>query len=102
MTPNQIRYYSSFLEGLERDLNCAGMCYDPNFFLFSDITKGHPNNDCRDELEWYIRKYSGNLAFFMFFNGLMSLIEFGISFSIFYFKKNPFTPLDLKFKRLPT
>eukprot|EP00347_Sterkiella_histriomuscorum_P008307 403345590 len=81
--------YVKLLSALENQFSCAGFCYSPKFFLFSDVTRGPPNNDCKDELNKVIVENGNQLAGILFMVGFTALIGFGISFAIVYSKKEP-------------
>lgn len=48
-----------FLSAFEKDLNCAGICVTPLFFLTKDIKAGPPTKDC---MQGFVDKYGGNMA----------------------------------------
>lgn len=51
-TQEQKKYFE-FLNWMEENFHCAGMCSKADKYLFSDVNAGKPNGSCRKELrEW--------------------------------------------------
>ena len=46
MTYEQKDDYYDLLARLEDEYKCAGMCYNPTYYQFSDVSKGPTDNDC--------------------------------------------------------
>ncbi|CDW81326.1 UNKNOWN [Stylonychia lemnae] len=65
MTDYQQNKYMKLLQALETQFKCAGVCYSPKFFLFS------------------------NIAGLLFLVGFVALLGFGVSFAIYYVKNLP-------------
>ena len=47
---------------------------------------GPPDNDCRDEISYYIQRNSDKFAIILIFIGFLGLTSFGFSFAICYLK----------------
>ena len=49
--------YSQFLTIME-SFDCAGICVQPKYFMFSDVNKGRPMDLCKDKALEYSNKYA--------------------------------------------
>ena len=56
------REYSSTLEILERQFQCAGVCSNSRFYAFSDINAGQPKDDCATVLVDIFVSYSKKIG----------------------------------------
>lgn len=54
LTTYEKNHIVPLLRAMETYWNCAGMCIDPRYFEFSDVDKGSPFNNCRDEMQAYL------------------------------------------------
>ena len=86
------------MTALETQFQCAGICEDPRYFLFSKVSQGPPNNNCRDEMQDYLAQNVKVYAGFLMAVGIMGFISFGMSFSISYMAKKSFKPETALFK----
>ena len=48
--------YFDFLEWMEDELDCSGFCTKLNFFMFTDINNGDPDDNCKDALLDWIKQ----------------------------------------------
>ena len=47
------RSYFPLLAVLEKEYDCAGVCQDEPYFAFSDVSRGSPKKNCREDLrDW--------------------------------------------------
>lgn len=51
------RRYFDFIKMLERDYRCAGICEDVPYFAFTDVNRGRPQRNCREELQSWVQVY---------------------------------------------
>lgn len=87
------------MTALEKHFQCAGICEDPKYFLFSKVSLGPPNNNCRDEMQEFLSKNVNLYAGFLMAVGVMGMLSFGLSFSICYMRgKKGFKPETALFK----
>ena len=48
--------YIEFIQWMEQEFECSGMCNQQEVFLFSDVTGGKPNGPCYHKLRVWARK----------------------------------------------
>lgn len=87
MTYDQKDKYYDLINRLEDKYNCAGICYNPTYFQFSDVSKGPTSNDCQDELTQLFEEHAVKYGVLMICVGVIGLIGFGTSFAICYLKR---------------
>ena len=48
--------YFDFLEWMEDELDCSGFCTKLEFYMFTDVNNGDPDENCKDALLDYIKQ----------------------------------------------
>ena len=56
------REYGVSLELLEKQFKCAGVCSNSQYYTFSDINSGNPNNNCASTLVDILTSYSKKIG----------------------------------------
>jgi len=74
--------YLSVLKIMEAEFECAGICSDTNFFLFSDVRNGPPKKKCRTQLIESVNKNATFFASWLMVIGIIGLAGFVLSFTI--------------------
>ena len=89
-TVQKQRYYP-FLEILETDFECSGMCSDVPIYLFSDVRNGAPvNGNCKHEIIEAVNKNASIYAILLLSVGLVGFIGLAMSFSICFFPRKAY------------
>jgi len=68
--------YAVFLEALETEFDCAGICELPEFFMFSDVNKaeGPPQMLCKDAAISYVKNEGSKYSQLLMFAGIFAAI----------------------------
>jgi hypothetical protein len=43
--------YFDLIEWIEEEFDCSGLCTEVDYYLFSDINRGNPDDDCMSALK---------------------------------------------------
>mmetsp|Transcript_14808 Transcript_14808/g.21558 ORF Transcript_14808/g.21558 Transcript_14808/m.21558 type:complete len:115 (-) Transcript_14808:29-373(-) len=72
--------YFKFLEWMETEFSCAGLCTKVESYTFSDVNNGDPEGSCREKLKNWIEEtlmtyfiVSGIISVFLFANSILAL-----------------------------
>ena len=69
------RRYFRLLVFLEREFDCAGICEDVQFFAFTDINKGVPSNNCREDMAGWVEEYPERYSAVVLAIGVLLLVN---------------------------
>jgi len=77
--------FSPFLQILETDFECSGMCSDQPYYMFSDVRNGVPKNgNCKHEIIQAVNNHSVVYAVLLLILGTIGFVGVLMAFSICY------------------
>ena len=71
--------YAVFLEALETQFNCAGICELPDLYMFSDVNHGQgpPEMLCKDAAISFIKNEGSKYSQLLMFAGIFAAVGVG-------------------------
>lgn len=55
-----MQYFMNFLGEIEEENECSGVCQQQGLYYFSDVSKGVPKKNCKEEFAKEMKRSFGN------------------------------------------
>lgn len=94
LVDRDMRSFAGFLTIVEKDFNCAGVCSKSDFYLFTDVNRGIPEESCKRAIGLQLGTYAHPKGWSMIMIGLLGLC--GTLFAICVYnarRRKKFMPL---------